>query len=281
MPPDEAEFLPPDYSTRFVRFFGWWCRENMLRKRFYAVRIARENESLLRGLAGHRGPLICATNHLSWWDPLVMLVLHRTELCHGGHDRTLTAPMDIAQLRRFRFFRKLGTFGIDPDDPRSLEAMRAYLERHFADQAAPTLWINPQGRFADAREPIEVRPGTAKMAALDPRTAVVAVALEYVFWLDSKPELLIRFEPVEPAARTTTGWLRALRESMETNRIALSEAAISRDPARFVHRIGGEGANVHPMYGLWLRLRGKAGSIDDRRDRRLARQRLEDGTGAG
>lgn len=266
----DPAFIAPSYSERFVRFFGWWCRENMLRKRFFAVRIAKENADAMRALAGHEGPVLCLTNHVSWWDPLVMLVLHRTQLCTAKRERTLRAPMDAAQLERFKFFCKLGTFGIDPDDPRSLELMTGMLRSYFADDDSATLWINTQGRFADVREPVVVRPGAARAAALDERSAAVCVQLEYTFWLDSKPELLVRFEPVDPVRRNTPGWLRAIRAASEVNAARLAELAVARDPAGFEHLIGGEGANVHPLYGLLLRLRGKAGAIDDRRDRELA-----------
>ncbi|MEL6329155.1 MAG: lysophospholipid acyltransferase family protein [Planctomycetota bacterium] len=259
-----AAFLPPDYSERFARFFRWWCRHNMVRKKFFALRVAGETEGDLRAFAGHDGPVIAATNHVSWWDPLVMLTLHDLELCTRERKRTLRAPMDIVQLERFKFFRKLGTFGIDPDDPESLGAMSEHLDGYFRTDHAPTLWINPQGRFADVRDELEIRPGVARVAALDERAAVVAVAIEYAFWLDAKSEVFVRFETARPEARTTTGWLRAIREAMVSNQRRLAEAVRSRDAGRFVNRVGGEGANVHPLYGLWLRLRGKAGQIDDR-----------------
>lgn len=263
-----ARFIPDAYSDLFLRFFGWWCREKMLAKRFYAVRAATESLRALRSLSDHDGPVLVLTNHTSWWDPLLMLMLHRTELCREGAWRSLRAPMDADQLERFRFFRKLGAFGIDPDDPASLELMARHVGRYFREDRAPTLWINPQGRFADVREPVEIRPGAAKLAAEHRGAAVALAQFEYVFWLDAKPEILLRFDRVEPGRPTTTGWLRAMRRGMNNNAARLAELAIARDPGPFTNLLGGEGANVHPVYGLWLRLRGRAGSIDDRRDRR-------------
>lgn len=268
---DGPDFIEAAYSERFVRFFGWWTRDKMLAKKFFAVRLERGSSAHLEALAGHAGPVIAATNHVSWWDPLIMLGIHRL----FWEQRTLRAPMDAAQLRRFRLFRKLGTFGLDPDDPASLEAMAAYVGGYFAGEPRPTLWINPQGRFADVREPVEVRPGAARLAASDARTKVVAVSMEYQFWLDQRPEVLLRVEPVEPrrsedGTATTAGWLRALRAAMTTNAERLAESAISRDPGRFECLVGGDATRINPVYDLWLRLRGKSGSIDDRRDRRLA-----------
>ena len=263
--PVNRDFIPAAYSEKFARFFGWWVREKMMGKKFYAVRVTADTAGALRDARDHEGPVICACNHVSWWDPLVMFTLHRTELCKNASDvRTLRAPMDAAQLQRFSFFKKLGVFGIDPDDAASLEAMSDYLATYFDEAPAPTLWINPQGRFADVREKVTPRPGTARVAASDERSACVAVALEYQFWLDQKPEILVRVEPVTPAKRSTTGWQRALTNAMNDNAASLAELAIARDPAVFECVIGGDAPSINPAYDLWLRLRGRAGSINDR-----------------
>lgn len=255
-----VDFIPADESARFVRFFGWWTRDKMIAKRFYALRLAEGSRAHLESLATHNGPVIAAMNHLSWWDPLVMLALHRL----FWPNRTLRAPMDAAQLRRFGLFRKLGVFGIDPDDAQSLDAMSDYLADYFAKAPAPTLWINPQGRFADVREQVTPRPGTAKIAASDPRAACVSIAIEYAFWLDQKPEILVRVEPVSPETTSTTGWQRALTSAMNANAAALADLVIAREPSAFESLVGGDAAAINPAYDLWLRLRGKAGSITDR-----------------
>ena len=203
-------------------------------------------------------------NHVSWWDPLAMLALHSL----FWPARRPFAPMDIAQLRKLGIFRKVGTFGVDPDDPQSLDAMARFLADAFRAHDRPAFWINPQGRFEDVRTPIEVRPGAPRVAA-DASAAgqdvrALSVALEYPFWLDPNPELLIRVEPVEPARTNTPGWLRAMRDAMRTNAAALAELAIARDPAPFENLLGGSGAKINPLYDLWLRLRGKQADLVDR-----------------
>lgn len=264
MPP--PAFIPADESPRFVRFFSWWARDKMLAKKFFALRLAQGSRQHLTDLANHPGPVVAVINHVSWWDPLIMLTLHR----QFWAPRSLRAPMDAAQLQRFAFFRKLGTFGLDPDNPASLDAMAAYLRDYFASAPHPTLWINPQGRFADPREAVEARPGAARVAAGDDRTRCVAVAIEYAFWLDQRPEVLIRVEPVTPQRSNTPGWLRAITDAMRTNAADLARLVIARDPANFDCLVGGDATTINPVYDLWLRLRGKAGALDDRRDRLAA-----------
>lgn len=255
--------IPADYSPFFTRFFGWWAREKVIAPRFFAVRLALGSRAHFQAIADHPGPVLALTNHVSWWDPLVMLTLHRLFFPR----RTLRAPMDAAQLNRFRFFTKLGTFGIDPDDPASLDLMAADMRTYFAHDPGPTLWINPQGRFADVREPVEPRPGAARLAAQADNPRLLAVAIEYAFWLDQRPELLLRAQPVHSDRTNTAGWHRAIRDAMRINAAALADMAIARDPAAFEALIGGGAPKINPVYDLWLHLRGRRGAIDDRSDR--------------
>ena len=86
-------------------------------------------------------------NHPSWWDPLVCLVLaHR---CFPG--RAAFAPMDAAQLERYRFFRKLGAFGVERGTRHGAAAFLRIGTKVLARPGA-MLWLTPQARFADARE---------------------------------------------------------------------------------------------------------------------------------
>lgn len=257
----DAVFLPAAPKPWFVR---WFTRYSMrkLERSFFAVRAAPGFEAELDRCREHDGPLIVAANHCSWWDPLVGLAL--LGRCLAG--RTVRAPMDLAQLRRFGFFRGVGLFGVDPDNPASLEAMREYVLGYFAAEARPTLWITPQGRFEDVRQRVRLRPGAAALAAgAGPRVRVVAIAMEYAFWSDQKPELFLRAEPVVAERASTSAWHRALSEGMQANADALAALVMARDPGAFVHLSRGSAAKTNPMWDVILRLRGQSGSIDPTR----------------
>ena len=184
---------------------------------------------MVRDAAAADGPFLGLLSHASWLDPLVGLLVWRQLL----PDRDLRMPMDAEQLARFGFFKRLGVFGIDPDDPASLDAMRRFVLDHFATGVRPALGLTPQGRFTDPREPVRLRPGAAAIAAAAPsNTAVVAIAVEYVFWQDQRPEILISAtrcpRPTGPAS--TTGWHRAMTEAFSDAAARLAAAAIARDP---------------------------------------------------
>ncbi len=259
----EPRFIPPRESPVFARWFERWCRRKLIRKKFHALRIEHESAGLLRSLAGHEGPLILAMNHVGWWDPLVMLTTQRLFF----PDRSLRAPMDAAQLERFGLFRRLGVFGMDPDDPASLARMNEEVGRYFRESTLPTFWITPQGRFADVRVPIVVRPGVSKLAASNAGVRVLAIGVEYCFWTDPKPEILIAAREVhaQDSARTTA-WQRAITDAMSAGSAHLADLAMARDGDRFETLVSRQSVHGGVLYHAWLKARGRSEGLDARRD---------------
>ncbi len=258
----EPRYIPARESPAFARWFEGWCRRNMIRKKFSAMRIERASADLLRSVADHTGPLILASNHVGWWDPLVMLTTQRLFFPR----RSLRAPMDATQLERFGMFRRLGVFGIDPDDAGSLARMGEEMERYFRESALPTFWITPQGGFADVRAPIVVRPGVSRLAAATPGARVLALSVEYCFWTDPKPEILIAARPVHAAdPARTTAWQRAVAEAMAAGAAHLAGLAVARRADDFETLVSRRGAQGGALYHAWLRLRGRSEGIEAHR----------------
>lgn len=250
--------VPDRWSPRFAAFFGWYA-ERMFRGRFHAVRVANGSAEVLRSIASHAGPALVALNHASWWDPMVAVLLWRRFF----PGRSNLSPMEAAQLRRFGFMRRLGIFGIDPDNPASLRAMGDHVARRLRELAAPVVTLTPQGRFVDARLPIEPRPGAAALLAANEGMAAWSVAVEYGFWCDARAEVFIRAEPVlAPSDARVPGWHRSLREAMQSNQSALSQLVSSRDAGAFETLVGTKVARVHPVYDAWLGASGRGRGID-------------------
>lgn len=217
--------------------FAWfrWYAQRYAAKHFDAVRVLRAPSPARRGDALPEdpgpGPLIVLLNHPSWWDPLVCLVL-------AGlfPERAPYAPMDASQLERYRFFRKLGFFGVEPG---TVRGAAAFLRTSEAILRLPgtALWITAQGRFADPRErPVVLEPGVAHLARRLEAGWIVPLALEYPFWEERFPEALARFGPpipLESPGRSARAWLRILAEALEGAQDALARAACARDRAAF------------------------------------------------
>ncbi|HBS30108.1 MAG TPA: acyltransferase [Phycisphaerales bacterium] len=260
---ESAAISPDRFDPRFFALFSWFVRR-LLRKSFFAVRLERESAGVLRALASAPGPAIVALSHPSWWDPLVCVHLSRVFLPR----RAPLAPLDRDQWERFGFMKRIGLFGINPADRKALSPMIEHVLARCADNPGRVLWITPQGRFSDAREPVVIRPGVAAVAARLRGPTVVALAIEYAFWTDRRPEVFLRAAPVEPGISgdaSTPGWHRAIQSAMRRNGEELASLVVARDAGAFECLLGGGRTRINPVYDLWQSMRGRDGPIHDPR----------------
>lgn len=227
----------PTRSDWLVAWFRRYARR-YLGRHFHAVRVSR------RGRAPRvpEGPLIVVTNHPSWWDPMIIAVL--TELFP---DRAAYGPIDARALEKYRFFAKLGFFGVEQD---SVRGARTFLRTGQAilERPGTALWVTAQGRFTDVRQrPVVLMPGVEHLASRMGRGTMLPVAIEYAFWDESKPEALVRFG--EPVA-----FGQPVAPALERTQDALMTEAMTRDATLFETVVGGK-SGVGGVYDLWRRTR--------------------------
>jgi 1-acyl-sn-glycerol-3-phosphate acyltransferase len=254
-----SEVVPGQYRETWRRLFASRL-PGMFGKSFNAVRFARGSAAVLEQTARTDGPIVLASNHQSWWDPLVGFLLHD----RWFRGRPVLSPMDRTQLAKFGFFRKLGVFGVDPDDAAGLRPFVRYVEERFAAEPRSVLMLTPQGEFVDPRRPVKVRPGIAMVMARAPGAAALAATVEYVFWNDRRPEVLVLVSRVDaPAdAGSVRAWEAAFDDAMNRNAAELARLSTARDATAFDTVVGGGGARTHPVYDLWLRITGRNPSIE-------------------
>jgi hypothetical protein len=192
------------------------------------------------------GPVLVSINHSSWWDLLAGFWLSTDVLGWDGY-----APMDERQLRRYPILRRLGVFGVDRE---SLRGGREFLQHacELLEGRPRALWITPQGALVstDVR-PVRFYSGVARLARLLGRCHLLTVALQYEFWDDRRPELLVSFGELHcletghpPDTRSLT---RRLEGEMEAQLDHLDRLRRRRDPGLFrelLHRPGG----ISPTY---------------------------------
>lgn len=243
----------PRVRAVFTGMVAW-----MTRRKFHAVRVARGSRELLAEVDGGARPALVVMNHCAWWDPIVALLVWRA--CFPS--RPPFGPIDRDELRRFAIFRKVGLFGVDPDDPATLDAMKAYLAEIARAEPRLALVVTPQGRFADVRDEIVARPGAAAAAAALKPDRAVSLAVEYAFWVDQKPEILLRAEPVSCEEGGTLSWQRRISSAMNENQRALAGLVRARDAGAFEPlspRFAPKVSGTNPVYDLWLKLAGRGG----------------------
>lgn len=249
---DSSNALPV-ISPLLLRWFTWYCR-GYLRRHFHSLRISING--LPPDATGY--PLMLYTNHASWWDPLVGLVLK--DACFP--QRNLYAPIDAAMLQRYRMFAKLGFFGVEQGARRgAVQFLRT--SEAILQNPNHLLAITPQSRFADVRErPLRFQSGLGRVASQVENVLFLPMATEFVFWEERLPEILVRFgEPVLMNAtarrRRTHEELSAhLEEQLTVALDALAVEAQRRDASDFRTILRG-GAGQGGVYDFWRKLKAK------------------------
>lgn len=277
LPAGRRDALPPT-SPRLLRPF-WFYTRRYLARHFHAVRLSRAGAV---PDPGGDQPLVVYLNHASWWDPLIGLDLALRLFPKRRHH----SPIDAGALARYRFFERLGFFGVEQHTARGA---RRFLEITDEILAAPrsTLWLTPEGRFTDPRlRPVTLAPGLAHLARRMRRGLIVPLALEYPFWEERLPEALARFGgPIEagPLRHLTTREVNAhLEARLESTQNCLAVEAQRRDPASFETLISGR-AGTGGVYELWNRLRARlrGGRFDPEHGSSAARTPAERRRGQG
>ncbi len=251
--PGRDELLLPPRSDRLFRLFRWYAGRYVARH-FRAVRVARDG-----GMPElPRQPVVVVLNHPSWWDPLVGLIASGLMPAWRRHY----APIEAIGLDQYRFLGRIGFFGFDA---RGVAGPRRFLRTSLAVMARPesALWITAQGRFVDPRErPVAVRAGIGYLAHRLDDASILPMAVEYPFWDDRCPEVLVRFgRPLvveKGRGRSGREWSALVERGLEETVDRLAADALARDPARFSTLIQGT-SGVGGIYDMSRRVRAWLG----------------------
>ena len=234
-------------SQRLFRLFALYLRWYVSRH-FHAMRLSRTG----RPVVAPGRALIVYSNHPSWWDPAIYILL--CDMLFRG--RAGYGPMDSAALGKYGVLERMGVFGVPQDDKRGagifLRTALAVME-----QPGTMLWITAEGQFTDARlRPIRLRPGLAHLARRLPGATILPLAIDYTFWNESRPEILVRFgDPLDTSLECdAAGWTVRLEQNLTQTMDALAAEATSRNPALFTPLLRG-GAGVGGIYDSWRWLR--------------------------
>jgi 1-acyl-sn-glycerol-3-phosphate acyltransferase len=237
----------PQISPLLARWFLGYAR-NYARKSFHAVRVAEEHNAL--SAFGH--PLLVYMNHPSWWDPIVSALLCSEYFRTYRHY----APIDAVALEKYKFFGRIGFFGVAQNDRRSVRRLLEVGSQILNDNGS-ALWVTPQARFADVRErPLRIGPAIAHLARQSPQCVVLPVAIEYAFWEERTPEALVRFGRPIKGSDLSEIWHKpeffeaALTDTMN----ALAADSIGRNSQRFRVVASGK-AGIGGVYDVWRRLK--------------------------
>ena len=226
--PDTARDDP--LRLRSPTLFRWFANYLRVyaRLRFRAIRVARDG---LPRLPAGRAAIIF-TNHPSWWDPALFILLMDTLM----PNRAGFGPMEAAAFAKNQIMRRMGVFGIDLSSARGA-ARFLDIGQRVLRSPDNVLWLTAEGAFTDVRKrPVVLRPGLAHLARRAEGAVLLPMALEYTFWNESRPEALLRFgTPIEAARGPgVPEWTGRLGVALTATMDALAADGMSRDPTRFV-----------------------------------------------
>jgi 1-acyl-sn-glycerol-3-phosphate acyltransferase len=235
------------YSPRILALFGRYLRW-YFRRHFNALRVAAVGP-----VPQLSDQVILYSNHPSWWDPIVLLLV--AAQCFPGWR--LFAPIDTAALDRYSILRRCGLFPIRPGSPsgaRQFLLMAGFL----LGQPRTALAVTAQGRLADQRErPIMLQPGVAHLLAGSSCRRAIPVAIEYVFWTERLPEVLLSFgSPIRARFGESTDALhRRLEGALQRSADELAGVSLRRDPREFQTILTSRRVGVGGVYDAYERTR--------------------------
>ncbi len=157
--------------------------KRLFQKQFSAFRIINDFPEEAR----EGGPVLLLPNHSSWWDGFVFFLHNRLEL-----RKNFFLMMLERELKRNKFFSRLGAFSIDPSLPRkTLESLRYSLDVLENGGSDTGLILFPQGEIllSESRN-YHFRPGVGWIfSRLSRPVNVVAAQIRLLFRGEQYPEL--------------------------------------------------------------------------------------------
>ncbi len=216
---------PPAVSSAWVALAARYCT-GFARRHFRAIRIAADGAP-----PPLSGAPIVYSNHASWWDPIVLLLVLRRHY----PDRRFFGPIDAGALARYPWLSKLGLFPVERD---TLAGSRRFLRQCESVLGMPQAGIamTPEGRFCDVRtRPLTFESGLAHIVQRHEDAIAVPVAIEYTFWNERLPEVLVRFgqTPINRGLDARADLNTRLTDALETEMSRLAAASRRRDGSEF------------------------------------------------
>ncbi len=245
-----------------------------LRKHFHTIVVNRESLSSIDLQA--TDSLVLYANHASWWDPLA--ALYMADRLFPNYS--MYAPIDAEAFEKYRVFGRMGFF---PVEQGSLKGAKDFLRigRRILSEHASSLWITPEGRFADVRDDAaELTPGLAHLAwqiasqglgqsgDSDHQIWFLPAAVEYTFWEERLPELLIwlgnpilatapQSEAGNPLDHDKGQWQRELTVALRDAQRKLAENSIARNSQAFEVLLRSKSGTFF-VYDWWRSLKSRA-----------------------
>lgn len=170
------DFIPAKESPFFIKTFRIYVRL-LFKRRFKQVWIRQEYHPYEKSRS------IYYLNHHSWWDGIIPLLLNEYRF-----QQQARALMEDKQMKRYGFFKKIGAFSINREDPRKAVASLRYAVQSMQRENA-SLFIYPEGSITPAGSEPSFEGGLAWLHDKLPDVDFVPIGIYMHTIRGDKPEL--------------------------------------------------------------------------------------------
>ena len=207
--------------------------KRLLKKHFYAVHLSGyENLKLIDNSL----PVIMYANHSNWWDGFIAYLITNRLLKKDDY-----LMMDIEQLKKYSFFKYIGAFSVNRNNP--AEAVRSLnYAAELLSNSNKYMWIFPQGKMLPQdKRPLKFYSGITKIAEKTDCVNLVPVCFRYEFIMEQRPEVFIHIgKPEIITENMTSNLTEYLRATLESQLDKLKEDVTSGNTAAFQTIITGK-----------------------------------------
>ncbi len=177
--------IKAEHSPLWRKILTWYFSRS-LRKTFYRCLLKGEKQLKDWRIDTHsesKIPLIVYCSHGGWWDAALAIVL-----TNGRLNVESYGMMEEKQLKKYRFFTKVGMFSVHRTKARSAIKSLKYASE-LLKESRKVLWMFPQGELVHQEiRPIQVYTGMANLVDMLDQAWCVPVAIRYDFIHEQQPE---------------------------------------------------------------------------------------------
>ncbi|MBO8155858.1 MAG: 1-acyl-sn-glycerol-3-phosphate acyltransferase [Bacillaceae bacterium] len=169
--------IEPDKRSSFSRLFSIY-NSWLLRRSFHRIGWLAKEEF-------PDSPVLYVMNHSSWWDGLLAFQLNQALIKQDSY-----VMMHEQGLRKYPFFRKLGAFSVNRQNPGDVLRSLTFAENLL--KGGKSLWLFPQGdEFHLEKRPLNFLMGAMYLLEKCPDVPVVPISIYYSFGHNRKPEVYL------------------------------------------------------------------------------------------
>lgn len=245
------QMIPTDKNKYWMMGFKAYTKR-YLGKHFFRFHFANKNKQFDLEPSV---PIIGIMNHSSWWDVLTSFYITNFHLPFDAYG-----VIDEAQLKRYRFFTKVGLYSVDRESGlKGVKEFLAYSKKLLTAEPNRIAWICPQGDLiSNDQRPVRFFPGVAHLVKHLKRCYVLPLALDYEFCFEPQAEAFALLgKPIlfESDAKTDADQINADLEKELTHLMdQLKKMTQTRDFTQFETMISGK-QGIHKVYDLFTKLK--------------------------